>query len=47
MSKLIMTKVNGVHELKITKPKIGDIGSYTCEGMGKATTDFRVASKSN
>lgn len=39
---------NGVHILKITKPKVGDIGSYTCEGSkdGRAvTTDFRVESK--
>jgi hypothetical protein len=42
-----MTKENGVHLLKIIKPKVVDIGSYTCEGSGKAVTDFRVASKSN
>lgn len=40
---LKMVNENGVHVLKITKPKIGDIGSYTCEGNGKAATDFRVA----
>ena len=40
-----MVNENGVHMLKIHKPKIGDIGSYTCEGNGKAVTDFRVASE--
>lgn len=34
---------NGVHTLKITKPKVADIGAYSCEGSGKAAVDFRVA----
>lgn len=37
---------NGVHSLKITKPKVADIGAYSCEGSGKAAVDLRVASKS-
>nr|SVE75334.1 EOG090X0BNZ [Daphnia dolichocephala] len=42
-----MSHENGVHILKITKPKVADIGSYTCEGNGRGVSDFRVASKQN
>ena len=38
---------NGVHLLKITKPKVTDIGSYTCSGSQKGSQDLRVASKSS
>nr|SVE90093.1 EOG090X0BNZ [Daphnia sinensis] len=40
---LKMMRENSVHMLKIVKPKVAHIGSYTCEGSGKAVTDFRVA----
>nr|SVE77814.1 EOG090X0BNZ [Daphnia lumholtzi] len=40
---LKMMRENSVHMLKIMKPKVAHIGSYTCEGSGKAVTDFRVA----
>nr|SVE86962.1 EOG090X0BNZ [Daphnia similis]SVE87585.1 EOG090X0BNZ [Daphnia similis]SVE88215.1 EOG090X0BNZ [Daphnia similis] len=40
---LKMMHENSVHMLKIIKPKVAHIGSYTCEGSGKAVTDFRVA----
>lgn len=41
---LKLIRENSVHMLKITKPKMAHIGSYTCEGSGKAVADFRVSS---
>lgn len=40
---LKLIRENSVHMLKITKPKMAHIGSYTCEGSGKAVADFRVS----
>ena len=37
-----------VHTLKITKPKVTEIGSYICESKGKeSSSSFRVVSKSH
>lgn len=39
--------VNGTHELKITKPKVADIGTYSCgDSMSRSNANFRVSSKS-
>lgn len=42
-SEVKLSHVNGTHELKITKPKLTDIGSYTCEGKGRSSANFRVS----
>lgn len=42
--------VNGTNLLKITKPKVADIGDYTCQSANedarKASVDIRVSSES-
>lgn len=40
-----LTHAVGIHYLKITKPKVADIGEYTCQGTSKFSENIRVASK--